>query len=408
MDKIHVSDRLNKAVALWEDVCFLVQQFTIAGLRNKKYKNSRKPDFQGPVKHYKEFRQHILKNAVDGDYDYDKFTGSYELSAGVLRNVGPLPMNLFAWNKHSRKTLSLTSNVQTLLSATSLDGFTWQDIKWPFKSFVLTLDDPIIGARDKEYDIILVSEVGGFIDRRDRMEMKHFILFPRTLCDYKSLDKQKISKAVKKGRISVEKIKKKLLLLTEGILDEFHVTTRGYKGDILTDPVSQSLEADQSKFTKRLEVAGFNTVKDLTQKMEEEDIYMMYSACDKAQHIVLSTCMYMESLSMGNFSDHDSNKKRNSHLETNECAMVTCPDDIFDITLADSDLYEKSVEIVSEIHKTRVSREKSVHWRRGHWRKAWGSYGSVNAPKTWIQPCLVNKDRLENCSLPLAGKSNLV
>ena len=406
MDKGYISKRLEKALMLWEDVSFLAGQLSLFGIKRKMRKAVPKEAFVGPIKHHKEFREHVLKDVVSGKYDYERFSSSIKLWMGGLRSLGTLPPALFSWNQHSRRVISLKSDIQTLLSATSLDGITWQDIKLPFKSFILFLEDPIIGKNNVEYDCILFGEIAKHLFGSDTMSRFEFLLLPKTLDEYRPLNRKKISRLVNNGNVSYEKLRDKMVFLTEEIVDQFYITTVAHDGTVMTESVSESVEANFIEEARYLGRSGIGVDQKRLAAMEsrnDRDMYLNYSVCDKVQHLFVSICLHLESL------EHQSRdvprKNSNVMVDVNH-KMITKPGDVFKITL-DHNLSSKNSIVVSEIKRSRASKMKSVHWRRGHWRKIWGSYDSVDAPKIWIRPCLVNKDLLKENSLPLAGMSNV-
>ncbi len=398
MSKNKVSDVLNNSLVLFDDVCFLNKQFVSIDFLKKNGRLLSDEDFVGMLCHHKEFRQHIVDEAVSGNYDIERFfMEDVEAYSEAFKNLSHVPFDLFSWNHYSRRVLSLSKDIQLLLSATSLEGFTWQDIKLPFESFVVVLANPIVGLEDKKYDCILVNRM--LLRDSDDYSL-NFTLFPSDFDKYKSLNKAKIARSVKRGRAKKGKIHKKRLHLAGGIVDGFSFQFKGNFNISLSDTVesvskpSVSYEEDVFIPVKNRKI-GCNS---------DEDEYIAYSVYSKVFHLILNVCFHMAFIPPQQTIRHHVHNRKD--IQPDPIDAITCPNEIFSIG-SENDISDTAREAVSEIIKSRKSGNKCVHWRRGHWRRKWGSYGDENAPKTWISPCLVNRGKLPDGSLPMASKSNL-
>ena len=61
-----------------------------------------------------------------------------------LGSLADLPEELSDWTQSSRRVFYLTRELQMLLALTSFEKITWGDIPWPFRSFVIVLEEPIV------------------------------------------------------------------------------------------------------------------------------------------------------------------------------------------------------------------------------------------------------------------------
>jgi len=142
---------------VWIDVCF---QGSVAprvdGIVN------RRPVILppgGPFHHYNELPQALLgiKPFSDEGWDEDKFHTDHPEIEKAFGAVGVFPEVLRSWTRDSRRVYHLTGDLMTLLEATSIKGWKWKDVPWPFPSFLVTLERPIThSSGGTVYDTIAV------------------------------------------------------------------------------------------------------------------------------------------------------------------------------------------------------------------------------------------------------------
>lgn len=385
--------RVEQALRVWEDACFLVGEQLKANVHPGVKGLHAFRMFHGPLRHYQELRQHVVEKSVSGKYDYDRFTGSHEVLS-LLGNPGPLSVDLFSWNHYSRKVLHLDKDLQACLSATSLDGIRWKDIHWPFKSFLVVLDDPIEDEMGSLFDHILVSNSGSFLFGKE-YDTYDFLMLSTNLDEYKPIDREKYRKSFGRNKMNQGKVHNKMKRLgSDHYMSHFWFTLRGYDGEIYEQLVNTANTAEEfSKMRKKVELIGQCKIQD--------DEYVTYSSCNKAKHIVLSLCLYLATLPpkksvTGNCDDNEEQKSSCAY----SLASITSADRIFEIS-CESTLSRETQGVIAEIKKSRIGKEKRPHWRRGHWRRVDG------VAKIWIRPCLINKDKLLPGSLPLASSTTI-
>lgn len=387
-------EQLENLIRLWEDQQFLTKMlYTVEGL-------SRTPPvevgFSGPTANFEGLRNHIVKNAQSGNFDYRKFVNSEE-KIDVLSSRGlVIPPALFSWNRYSRRVFHITRDLQTLLSATSLDGIDWSEVQWPFRSFLLVLDEPLeyLGNR---FSSILVTEIGSIIAPIKHTTRLSFMFLSENLETYKPLDRAKIIQRATPRKWDQMKMARKLSHIEGDFYEgfDFVVTDGAYK---ISGPIMGLLSS--SSIPEPEPVSG-------SAEATTDDSYVRYSLFEKALHLVVSVCMYLSTLPPKKFPDDwQPREKEMEPIGEYNPAAITTPNGIFTIA-CESTLSRESQETVAAITESRISREKRPHWRRGHWRKVWGGRNNPEAPRIWIHPSLINKHRLPPHSLPVGSRTTL-
>ncbi len=395
MKKAKNIKRLSQALRLWEDVCFLTQKHVEVLAKNHSAEVN--PKYKaGAVYHFNEFRSYVLKNAITNHFDSQRFIDDEKDQGYLIGETWSVPANLFSWNKYSRKVFHLTANLQTLLSATSLDGICWNEIKWPFKSFALTLEEPIEDPALKlKFDCILVSEIGG-IEKTPQGEIMNFLLLSTKLDEYQPLDREKIEKLSTPRKWNQNKIEKKLKNMTHGYISSFFVTTKGEFG-INTDPISKPFAESWKEERGKIE----NT--------EDPDPYRDYSSIDKIKHLIPSICLFLETLPPKKTIRQEEEEQTDRFvldIGFPDPTAVNKEENIFTIA-CENTLSRESQLLISEIKNSRIYREKKVHWRRGHWRRLGLNENGSYIKKIWIRPAFINAHRLPEKTLPSGGKTVL-
>lgn len=81
----------------------------------------------------------------------------------LVREYRQFPMELFQWNRMSRKTYHLPHSLVAALSSATFNEISWRDITWPHDAFIITLERPFVveydGGGRELFDTVLVSQV---------------------------------------------------------------------------------------------------------------------------------------------------------------------------------------------------------------------------------------------------------
>jgi hypothetical protein len=362
---------LEKCLQFWEDRNLLFY----LGAKVQPESGKRLPTSP----YHDQFRKYLnsevmLDNELsDGRFGFDKaFENSQFSEAESTLQV--FPYCLASWVKSSRRVFKVESDLQMLLDATSLEGVTYGDIRFPFQSFMVELERPLVDDQLQRYSSILVTS-----DQGDDGEIKclWFYIISDDTMHQKTLmaeDRQKLRNALQKnndGRI--KKIAMKL--------DGFQKKTPWLMFQ------SRSLLSD--------ELIEGSLVIDTVQ----QNIFMV------AIRVTLGLCLYLKSLPVGSDRVSDwrliervqSLKGRAVSNNSQACSVASTFKLSAEERFAFSDRDEEP---------TRSFGEKCCHFRRGTWCKPPNSGPEARRTK-WRRPTIVRLDKLEPGQLPKGSEAIL-
>lgn len=397
--------RLEQGLRLWEDLCFLMKTYS----DSLPYFGFKKPlnTNAGPLLYASELRNHLMRS-IDNYFDYSRFTGSIEMW-GQLMHVGSLPQDLFSWCRNSRRIFQIPTNLQTILSATSLEGIFWEDVVWPFRSFGLALEEPLIDEHKNKFDFILVSNIGGCTPELEGIESVSFTIFSEKLDEYQPLTEERraeIIKLIKKrGMEYMNKLQKKILFMGQGYMDSFFTTFKGKNGKNL-EPVTRPLEEGFKDFHQRMKTLGQQIGVDLAIEDEAtDDPFRQYSILEKARHLSISFCLYLATIPSFYHPGSDKNWKTIDSGKINNVKPVTHHSQLCTINFKNN-LTKDDHAVASLIRESRSGSTKCPHFRRGHFRKRSGEGDNPHALKCiMVRPALIGRDRLQSGALPTGAKT---
>ena len=204
-------DRLEQVLVRWETICFLLncEWKMVSALQQKRMLPIGALE-SGPAIYAPEFRRYLLETT--SDVIDQRFMGS-SFVQGSNASWASFPAEILAWTKQSRRVFQLSEELNMLLSLTALDGIIWSEVPWPFSSFAITLEKPIVDHRNIEYDCMLFStyrSLGG--------EMMTLRLLPKQMAESyvpSRAEKNRLIKALEKRNADkmvneLESIKKKI------------------------------------------------------------------------------------------------------------------------------------------------------------------------------------------------------
>ena len=192
--------RLEQALVFWEDQAFCA---------SVNYR-LRIPDFQvpesglrGTLVNFGKLRRSMLDVFSIEEEELSKRFSFPREANQILNNhlMTVFPLSLLAWAKSSRRVYSMTRDLQALLDATSLEGVVWKDIKLPFDSFVLTLEQPLIDANGHKFDCAFVTRLKS-VGEITSFLLLTIMLFDSLFGEYRCLSqslKSEIEQSVEKG-----------------------------------------------------------------------------------------------------------------------------------------------------------------------------------------------------------------
>lgn len=389
---------LEQALNLWEDYCFVMKK--MARFLEKVDEPFGYP-IDGPLVNAPQFREVLLKQSVD----YLEF-GRFIPESAFLKELGDiawLPTALFAWTRNSRKVYHLPCPIQTAFSGISLKDICWKDIKWPFESFLLTLEDPIVDTTTgHSFNGILVSNMAKALDGWIGVYNFHF--FSAELSQFhkmSSFEKERFIKWIKTGE--GDKVIAKVDSIDAFVKGKFVESAMIAVDKVMDDRLNNIDEG--FKQTDRM------ISKEIREKFGRDDAvdeYEDYSLIMKGIHIVANLCLYLYA-----FPAIAASSPRQKHTNEGKKASVgrkaiTDKAEIFTIT-SENFLTAEDYRVIDEIKRSRASHQKCIHWRRGHWRKEPGKGHILDAPKSiLVKPTLVNDHLILEGLLPGGSKTTLV
>ncbi|MEA1926323.1 MAG: hypothetical protein U9M90_03740 [Patescibacteria group bacterium] len=387
--------RLEQALQYWEWTCFIAEMILRHG--NEEMKRQCNVDLSGPIINHHKLRKALLKTTET--FILDDYIGGVE-NLKYLSEMAWLPLSLFSWTRFSRRVFQFSPDLQTLLSAISLERVTWDTINLPLSSFIITFPEPLDDGLGWQSDCVLFADVTEFIKEyryvEDGKRVLHFSLFSTNLGSVKPIslnDRKKIKKAASRKNYS------KFGALAKKYLKEEvaqSVNTRKMRAGFIE--ISQG-KGENVLETFRRQTATANTT---------EDEYQRFSVVDKALHQMVAFCLYLDSLK-------SSERKRSieevrSFPETKQTRISKAITDVSEIFIVKCEHYLSDEEklVINEIRETRKTESQCVHWRRGYCRRLPGKGNDPNAPKVVIvKPTLVNAKLLKPDTLPVGSKSIL-
>jgi hypothetical protein len=328
--------------------------------------------------HWNELRGDLLN-----DVPQREIMDKYVTQCPFRGFIGLLPTGLHQWTKHSRRVFHLSEELLTLLSLTSLDGLNWKNVPWPFSSFLVTLEMPLIGKTGVPYDAILVHRWN-----LGEGEALIITLFSSELERYHtitSMDRDRLRRLYRIGRY--EKV------ITQLIAKSKQYDAMDMKLIGMALPPGFDDRPVEESCVDHFQRAGLES-------LLKEGVGVDVSVSDAACRIAVGLCLYLTTLP-NNGGEHcspweravpQSEKKRDPHAISNEALVCTV-----------TSIYKFSAEERETVEALRgcAHAEMCAHFRRGHWRRPPGKGNDPEASKTvWVRPTLVRKNRLKPGEVP--------
>ncbi|MBI4087276.1 MAG: hypothetical protein HY434_00390 [Candidatus Liptonbacteria bacterium] len=399
------AERLEQALRLWEDSCFLFGKCAELDRLGVKILEEGIPALN-PFFHWHEFRDYLLSDQ-SRVFNSGRFEATDESGERVLMEhlsaYTCLPLALWCWNKHSRRIFRVSEELQTLLNLTSLDGMAWSDIPWPFESFAVTLDAPLALPRgghlpDARFDTIIVYT--HFVPVGDGTGLKKLIRF--LLLD------SELGNRVPLSRFDREEI--------DGLLSK--AKQKFFQGESAKklmgriEAVAWGVSEVQGS-TFYLDCSGADGLKigeTVGHVKQRSRIFMpctddQYLHWEAAARIVAGLCLYLTTLPpktphRSDWTPADPGIKRPDPRVITTGAEVCLVSSVYKLNAEEREVIERI--------GSRNYHELGVHFRIGHWRRKPG-FGHDPAAKkvVHVRPTLVRRDRLPENAVP-GGSANIL
>lgn len=348
-------------------------------------------------KKWHNFRTYILNGEHPDKVDDNEFQDSFCFPEdSFLRKdfsfFMNLPVTTYQWMHLSRAVFHITKELQYLLDGTLLGNVKWSDIKFPFDSFVITLDDPIVIARHP--DIHKSTCIMFSIDSGDNMA--EFRIFSTT---------QELPITAKNSENMYDHLRKKNVnalygdIYTSRILGRLCKEFKSCSKTGLHFFIDTSKVADDSvtsSMASLLDKSGYSKYVPSTDKGLEN-----MELSQRVLQIVCGLCLYLQTIpatsTQRNTSQEWMNVPKKGRVSNNaitNTAKICTVKNVHTISSEE----KKALKEIERSYKT--GSEKSTHFRRGTWCRKRGAGNDPNAPRVkWRKPTIVRPDRLDKGSI---------
>lgn len=301
-----------------------------------------------------------------------------------------IPRQLLSWHKDSRRVYHLSEDLEVLLRLTSLKDVNWGDIRLPFPSFVITLNQPLEGR----YDCIILSTI---LDALTGTPLTFISLLPRTLGEACQTSRRNFGYEAARDLAGRGRWKKLAEHIGPAKLESVDVVTFAFNmAAIAETPVATPL----SRYAPA--PVGLPVEAALRADIGAQ-------ANDDAMRIIAGLCLYLKTLPPGSPllgpwvrvrpPSTGKRKPKPSTLIT-DAAQVCTVASTFVLT-------HEERAIVREHGASGLS--LSPHFREGHWRRPPGKGSDPTAEKTvWVRPTVVNRHKLAEGELPGGAEKTIV
>ncbi|MFA6429490.1 MAG: hypothetical protein WCV84_03245 [Patescibacteria group bacterium] len=386
----HPCNRIEEMLRVWEDFFFLnglMAEFAAPlGFSTTDF------PLEGANIHWQDLRRHLREIAVaNKPLDHLRFATA---SQYVLNNYGStcqFPIYLRDWMASSKRVFHLDEELQALLAGLSFGKMRVADVLFPFDSFLVTLEVPLMMDLGR-YDAILISRIKPPPDAAvSKLPVEHGLsmaLLSTSLGGYMPLakyDKDLLRNVCRKNSPSAHN---HLLAYEDRIPDP---------GPFVSTLIPKSVMKRALANEPIPELAEAQTV---TGKIEPDFSIHFRMAVNNALRYVLGLCLYLTSLPAK--SPHRSDWEKPLFPGKPDPRAISNDALICHVTSRFTLSAEVKAQLLSSLHGS--GREVCVHPRNSHFRRRPGFGHDPDAPKVVIVgPTLVRKDRLRPGEMPGAG-----
>lgn len=381
---------LENALRAWEDLRLIDEVVQRLAIRDGR---KRPEDLIRPLKDWRELRKHLLNASAPGfEFDFERFCGfaneDETMIQGKANLYQELPLQLASWTASSRRVFSLSEDLVMRFVSADYSHYQWSDLLWPFDSFVINLEQPlVIKGTDGIYRtlaLILVSSICKISadfshgdDRRDGFEIAPYYStvdgkeLPTELLgrkEHAQLDDHLRHKRWEK----VDKRKSRLANHIVNALDQSNNELPPGNGDphlVLKDGLINQ---------------GVNVAK-----------------------IIAGLCLYLEALpgkTVDSYRWHSTPAiaARREVRKVITDGELICQVEDFNV------ISPNTITLFPETLRAGPAYTVTPHWRRAHYRRAKGQGKNPLAPRdVYVGPSLIHKDQLPEGAVPGGSQSSV-
>ncbi len=393
----NVSERLAYAFANWQHNYF-AYEFAVAMMRNK----GEATDQESLVsKNGHRLAQAILDNRVQALVPEEwrpseRLARQNSVGGRLYTHYGTFPLELFKWNRCSRRVYHLPHQLEALLASATLPEIRWCDVMWPFESFIITLERPV-----------QTLHPGGFYELIDTLLV--------TKADLGEGDGPGVcirwfqvpQKSGMRLGLSISEVAQFEQLLKR---KEYNKAAR-----LLDGAGNKMVECSPALYGSQRGVIDIDTEIDQRIEIEPEELYRkngwgpepwekcpdstrsLFETISVTMRIVIGWMLYLETLSKTSvLQRRESRKGHVRAISGGASGIITEPEHIFDI-IGRGQIGKAQKGTTSETRHRNGPAFIRPHWRSPYWRRPWGS--PLDAEKTLRIPAKLVREDL----VPLYG-----
>lgn len=393
-----IIDGLETALRYWEDYWFISKMVAISGGMHHRDPSVAQSLLSGPELHFHEFRN-LLLHIHEGPVDIGRFIPFKAAEDNRMSILESFPMTLCYWTALSRRVFHISSEIHERLQGLDLRDLRWKDLLWPFRSFAITLDKPILGWKENPCDCIILSSYSLQLED-GATRIIEFRLLNKEGGGYiplSNLEKEAVERLVKRKQentfmahcIKFEERQKR---------NPFN-TLFGISLDDLADvPLLETSNGPLQKTLFRLS----NATNETTTRIAGEVAKMVASLC-----VFFSVLPPKEVENLSEWRKLGTRRPRGIRAITSESNVLEIGQVQKISELSHAARRKATPETqFSDDQLEMVFSEKSPHHRMAHFRRPPGS--APNAPRTIkVKEAFIHKEKLPPGSLPLGNQTTL-
>lgn len=377
---------MEEALRAWENYLFLT---TTIGLEGENIPKTAQKEVNRylPLRTH-EFRRHLL-SSLNRDFAPEEVFGASHIYDSVSHRFGlsyvTLPQILWSWNQRSRRSYTLTTDLQLELAGTTLSDVRVSDIAWPFDTFGISLPEPIsLGYGYCKYDYVIASR-NEHLQATKTPETTVILLLCQHLAGAKYMppeDRKRVIKKARKGRGGIGQFLSQyqtnrfsnscVSMMCIGSMDEFFV-----------DSLSKHIHDASAELENERQKKHFTTV---------------------VNRIVFGLCLYISSLDPQEKRDvlrWSKDVKVKSGTIPHKPETITDESEVCMVTSIRSISTRERDWLRQFMQNERIASLPGPHFCQGHWRRPPGDGDDPSAEKTvWVRPYYTGREELGANELP--------
>ena len=398
-----VSERLKHVFTQWQ-VIMMVSEVRAYIPRNMEMLTS---EVLQACTQWDKFPEHVLDNTKEFR-PLDWFAPGF-LNGHLIEMYLSLPMELFHWNRSSRRVFAIPHELQIVFGAAEFPDMQWKDVLWPHDCFVLALESPLCfidpnGAK-QQFDTILIENAGGagvsvrVFDKPQRdgesiqISSNEVRNFRKKIADWKYDDALEIAQRKQKRLASVYPV-------YPGSTYSMFQHLGGDESPVRIEP-SDIYYSEQAR---KMQVGRIDVQDWIHQVHQGQNVVPWeqvgaetrygFEVLSVATRIAVSWMLYLESLPDSALQTKPYRKKRSILHKEGPAGIITQPERFFEIVGRGSICEGTQLKEAGPRNSKGFVRP---HWRRAHYKRPRGA--TPGAAKTVRVPAVLVRADL----VPLYG-----